>query len=62
MKKEETIEKKNKYLIALPSSPGTKGFCCPTILVSAIDENDAIALVRLLKPRSNIGTIKKVDY
>lgn len=53
---------KNKYLVALPSFPRTKGFCCQTILVSAVSENDAISIVRHLKPNANIGDIKKVDY
>lgn len=47
-----------KYLVALPIFPGRKGFNHPTILVSAKDENDARALVRHLKPQSNIGDIK----
>ena len=35
------INRKKKYLIALPSFPGTKGFNCPTILVSAKNEIEA---------------------
>ena len=53
---------KNKYLVALPAFPKAKGFNHQTILVSAIDENDAISLVKHLKPNSNIGDIKKVNY
>ena len=52
----------NKYLIALPSFPNSKGFCHSTILVKAKDENDAIAIARHLHPNSNIGDIKIVDY
>jgi len=54
---------KNKYLIALPIFKNQKGFNCQTILVSAIDKNDAIDLVYHLKGKNiNIGDIKKVDY
>jgi hypothetical protein len=56
------IIKKNKYLIALPSFKNSKGFNHPTILVSAINENDAIEIVKHLKPHCNIGEIKKVNY
>lgn len=52
----------NKYLVALPVFPGTKGFCCPAILVRAKDENDAVSVVRHLKPKAIIGDIKKVSY
>lgn len=59
-------EKKNKYLIALPSYHGAKGFNHPTILVSATDEPDAINLVYHIKRNSNwpviIGDVKQVDY
>lgn len=51
-----------KYLIALPSFKGSKGFNHPTILVSAKDEQEAIKIVRHLKPHDNIGTIKQVTY
>lgn len=53
---------KNKYLIALPIFPRAKGFNHRTILVSAINESEAIKIVRYLKPNDNIGDIKKVDY
>jgi hypothetical protein len=53
---------KNKYLVALPSFKGSKGFNHKTILVSAINESDAIKLVSYLRPFDNIGDIKKVDY
>jgi hypothetical protein len=56
------MKTKRKYLIALPSFPRDKGFCHPTILVSAVDEADAIDLARYLKPRANIGSIKEVNY
>ena len=50
----------NNYLIALPSLREQKGFNCPTILVAAKDEKDALALVRHLRPTDNIGDIKQV--
>ena len=53
---------KNKYLIALPTFRNDKGFNHRTILVSAIDINDAIDLVNHLKPNCNIGDIKQVNY
>lgn len=53
---------KKKYLIALPCFRGSKGFNHQTILVSAKDKNDAIALALHLKPNSTIGDIKEVDY
>jgi hypothetical protein len=52
----------NKYLVALPSFKSTKGFNCPTILVKAKDLNDAIKQVVHLKPHSNIGDIRQVNY
>lgn len=52
----------HKYLIALPIFQGDKGFNHPTILVSAKNEKDARALVRHLRPFSNIGDIKQVNY
>lgn len=51
-----------KFLIALPSFRGSKGFCCPTILVSAINKDEAISLAMYLRPHSYIGDIKEVDY
>ena len=57
------MDTKNKYLIALPSFAGSKGFNHQTILVSAKNENDAMALVRHIKgDRVNIGDIKLVNY
>lgn len=53
---------KNKYLIAFPAFPKSKGFCHQTILVSAKDENEALRIAIHLKPKSNIGDIKKVYY
>lgn len=52
----------NKYLIALPAFRGEKGFCHQTILVSAKNEAEAISIAMRLKPGSNIGDVKKVDY
>lgn len=59
---ENTIVIKKKFLVALPCFPRSKGFNHRTILVSGIDENDAIQLVRHLKPNDNIGDIKEVNY
>ena len=53
---------KRKFLIALPTFPGSKGFCHRTILVSGTDELDAISLARHLRPNDNIGDVKEVDY
>ena len=53
---------KKKYLIALPAFPKAKGFCHQTILVSAVDERDALSLAIHLKPKHNIGDIKEVFY
>jgi len=53
---------KKKFLIALPCFPKAKGFCHQTVLVSGTDENDAISLAIHLRPNSNIGDIKEVDY
>lgn len=53
---------KKKFLVALPTFKNDKGFCCPTILVSALNTDDAIDLVRHLKPNCNIGDIKEVNY
>ena len=54
---------KQKYLIALPTFHGFKGFNCPTILVSAKNEEDAVTLVRHLRGNNvRIGDIKKVTY
>jgi len=61
-----TTNNKKRFLVALPASPGGKGFCHPTILVSGKDEADAISLVhhhtKHRKFRPNIGDIKEVDY
>ncbi len=53
---------KKKYLIALPAFPKEKGFCHQTVLVSAVDEQDAISLAIHLKGRRNIGDVKEVFY
>ena len=62
VEKENNVDGKSKYLIALPTFRGAKGFNHQTILVSAKDEDDARDIARHLKPHSNIGDIKKVDY
>lgn len=49
----------NRYLVALPIFKNSKGFNHLTILVRAKDEQDAIAIVRYLKPGHNIGEIRK---
>ena len=41
----------HKYLIALPTFRGAKGFNHPTILVSAKNKQDAVALARHLRER-----------
>lgn len=51
-----------KFLIALPAFPKDKGFNHQTILISALDKNDAINIVKRLKPNDNIGDIKEVNY
>ena len=51
-----------KYLVALPSFRGSKGFCCQTVLVSAKDENEARSTAMYLRPNHYIGDIKEVDY
>lgn len=56
------MTKMEKYLVALPTLKNSKGFNHPTILVSALNENDARAMVRHLKPSANIGDIKIVNY
>ena len=53
---------KRKYLVALPIFPNDKGFNHKTILVKAENEGGAIELVRYLRPNSNIGSIKEVNY
>ena len=50
-----------QYLIGLPSFPNKTDFNCPTILVSAVDEADAIRIVRNLKGNVLIGKIKSFD-
>ena len=62
VEKENNVDGKSKYLIALSAFRGNKGFNHQTILVSAKDEDDARDIARHLKPYSNIGDIKKVDY
>ena len=53
--------KKKKYLIALPSFLGSKGFNHPTIFVCANNENGARCLAHHLTGK-RIGDIKKVNY
>ncbi len=55
------LKVKSKYLCAL-GFLGTKGFNCQTILVSALDEQEAISIVSRIKPNRRVTDIKKVDY
>ncbi len=48
-----------KYLVALPSFAGAKGFCHQTILVSAENEDEAYSTARRLSPGKNLGDIKE---
>lgn len=54
--------KLNKYLIALPCFPNDKGFNHQTVLVSAINKDEAKDKAKRLRPNSNIGDIKLVEY
>lgn len=54
--------KKNKYLIALPCFPKDKGFSHKTILITAINEDEAKDKAKRLRPHSNIGDVKLVNY
>lgn len=52
-----------KFLIALPSFKGSKGFNHPTILLSAENKTEAIKKALRIKGENiNIGDIKKVNY
>jgi hypothetical protein len=51
-----------KFLIALPCFQNAKGFCHRTVLVVAINLNEAISLARQLNPHSHIGECKEVTY
>lgn len=53
---------KYKYLIALPIFAGEKGFNHQTILVSARNEREAVSIAIHLRPCTNIGDIKQVNY
>lgn len=56
------MKDKKQYLVALPCFPNSKGFNHRTILVSAIDIDDARALVRHLRPNNKyIGEIKEIS-
>jgi len=52
----------DKYLIALPAFSNAKGFNHKTILVKAINKNEAYKLASYLKPNNNLGDIKQVNY
>lgn len=54
--------KLNKYLIVLPCFPNDNGFNHQTVLVSAINEDEAKDKAKRLRPNSNIGEIKLVEY
>jgi len=49
--------KLNKYLIVLPCFPNDNGFNHQTVLVSAINEDEAKDKAKRLRPNSNIGEI-----
>ena len=51
-----------KFLIALPCFPNAKGFNHETILVKAKNKDDAMNIVRHLKPNHYISNIKEVCY
>ena len=52
-----------RFLVALPTFKGYVGLNCETILVSAINKNEAIAkATRLKQPHQHIGLIKLVNY
>jgi hypothetical protein len=54
---------KKRFLIALPCFPwDNKTWNHQTILVSAKDKNDAIALAKHLKPHCYIGRVEEVNY
>lgn len=54
---------RKRYLVALPSFPGSKGFNCRTTLVSAVDEEEAREIVRRNGVHcGGIGDIKEVAY
>lgn len=53
----------SKFLIALPEFKNQKGFCCPTILITAINKSEAIKIAYSIKPNIKyIGDIKEVNY
>ena len=51
---------KFKFLIYHSTDKNNVG--CETTLVSAINENEAIKLVRYLKPNKVVGKVKQVNY
>jgi endonuclease YncB( thermonuclease family) len=52
---------KKQYLVALPCFPNSKGFNHETVLVSALDNNEAALVARHLRPGRYIGEIKEVN-
>jgi len=56
------MNKKNRYLVALPVFKGGKGFNHPTLLVSAKNKTEALLIVMHLRPSANVGDIMPVDY
>ena len=46
----------------MPIFKNDRGFNHPTILVLALNKQDAINIVKHLKPNDNIGDIKIVNY
>lgn len=53
---------KQQFLVALPIFHGSRGFNHRTVLVSAKDRREAVAIVRHIRPNDNIGEIKQVNY
>ena len=54
------MKMKRLYLVALPTFPGQRGFCHPTVLVRATDKADAASAARSIRPdRQYIGDIKE---
>lgn len=53
---------KYRYLATLIVGCPDTSLNHPTVLVSAIDENEARGIIKKIKPNYQIGIIKKVDY
>ena len=51
-----------KFKFLIYHSKDKNNIYCETTLVSAINENEAIKLVRYLKPNKVVGKVKQVNY